>query len=130
MEGSHYPPGPQQGQPGGPGGAPPPGYGYGPPPHWGPGPWMARRRLQHPTETKPFFLTSEFAGTLVAIIALAITAAADNSIDSRFFWLLTTIMVAAYVLSRGIAKSGSKSRAWDPRDDMLHRGSGETQQHE
>jgi hypothetical protein len=27
-------------------------------------------------------------------------------------------MVGAYILSRGIAKSGTKSRSYDPREDM------------
>ena len=111
----------------GPGGPTPPpgpmygGYGPGYGPRFGFGGGWGGPRRQFPIETKPFFLTSEFVGTLIAIIALGITAAADNSIDSRFFWGFTTIMVAFYVLSRGIAKSGTKSRAWDPREDLMRR---------
>ncbi len=77
-------------------------------------------------ETKPFFLTSEFFGTLLVIVAMAIGAAVAEDFDSRLFWILTTALVAAYVLSRGIAKSGTKSRAADPREDMdlFHRGGG------
>ena len=132
-EGRRYdqPTGPGGGVPGGipPGGMPvggqmgPPGPMYGGHGGWGPGYGygFGGMRRQFPIETKPFFLTSEFAGTLLAIIALGITAAADNSIDSRFFWGFTTIMVAFYVLSRGIAKSGTKSRAWDPREDLIRR---------
>ena len=117
-------------------GEPGPGYGYsGPGPSYGPGPWGgpwggrfgygrgfgARQML--PIETKPFFLTSEFAAVVLAIIGLAITAGASESIDAWRFWILTTVLVSFYVLSRGIAKSGTKSRSADPREDLL-RGAG------
>jgi hypothetical protein len=84
------------------------GYGYGPP----------RLRRQYPIETKPFFLTSEFAAAVLAVLALAITAAASDSIDAWRFWLLTTGITSAYLLSRGIAKSGTRSNASDPREQM------------
>jgi hypothetical protein len=89
------------------------GYGYG-------GGFGQRRPM--PIETKPFFLTSEFFGTLLAIVALAIGAATVEDVDSRLFWTLTTALVAAYVLSRGIAKSGTKSQSWDPREDLFRPG--------
>ena len=76
-------------------------------------------RRQYPIETKPFFLTSEFLTFTLATIALLITAAVDNSIDSRFFWILETALVAFYMLSRGLAKAGTKSRSADPREDLL-----------
>ena len=86
------------------------GWGY------GGGPWM--RRPSMPIETKPFFLTSEFFGVLVLIAAMGIGAASSDGFDARMFWILTTAAVSAYVVSRGIAKSGTKSRAFDPREDM------------
>jgi hypothetical protein len=89
------------------------GYGYG----YGMG-GFPRMRRQYPIETKPFFLTSEFAAALVAVVALAITAAASESIDAWRFWLLTTGITCAYLLSRGIAKSGTRSNASDPREQM------------
>lgn len=100
--------------------APPPypAYGGG----WGGGPGYGRMfgpRRPLPIETKPFFLTSEFAALVLAILALLITTASDNSIDSRLFWILTTVLVSFYMLSRGIAKSGTKSRSIDPREDLL-----------
>ena len=97
------PPGPMYG--GGYGGG---GWGY------GRGPWRP-----HPIETKPFFLTSEFFGALLLIVAIAISAASDDGFDSPRFWTLTTVVVAAYVVSRGIAKSGTKSRATDPREQLF-----------
>jgi len=85
------------------------GYGGG----WGYG----RMRQSFPVETKPFFLTSEFWGVLALIVGLAIAAGTSESVDARLFWMLTTAAVIGYVFSRGIAKSGTKSRSWDPRED-------------
>jgi hypothetical protein len=31
---------------------------------------------------------------------------------------MSTILVAAYTISRGIAKAGTRSHAWDPRDEI------------
>ena len=88
-------------------------YGYG-------GGYGMRRPL--PIETKPFFLTSEFFGVLLAIVGLSIGAATVEDVDSRLFWILTTALVSAYVISRGIAKSGTKSQSWDPREDLFRPG--------
>ena len=96
------------------------------PMHSGYGPWGYgggfRARPPVPIETKPFFLTSEFFGVLVLIAAMAIGAATNDGFDARLFWILTTALVAAYVVSRGIAKSGTKSRSWDPREELFQRG--------
>ena len=102
--GTDVPPGPMYGGYGG-------GWGYGRP--WRP------QHPQHPIETKPFFLTSEFFGALVLIVAMAISAASDDAFDARLFWALTTAVVCFYLLSRGIAKSGTKSRAGDPREQLF-----------
>jgi hypothetical protein len=75
------------------------------------------------TETRPSFLTSEFLFTILGVIAIAITAATAADIDSRLATELITGLLAAYTISRGIAKSGSRSSANDPRDD-LHLGDG------
>ena len=88
---------------------PGPVYGYGR--GWG-------MRPQYPIETKPFFLTSEFWGSLALIVALAIGAGTSDDIDARLFWILATAITGAYVISRGIAKSGTRSRAYDPREDL------------
>jgi hypothetical protein len=72
-------------------------------------------------ETKPFFMTSEFAFYALMTLALLITAAVDNSIDARWFWLLEIPLTIGYLLSRGIAKSGSRTPSYDPRDEALVR---------
>src|ERR1700712_1702983 len=96
-------------------------YGYAPQPSYGRrlgggmGSGMGRGGW---SETKPFYMTSEFLGTLACVIAIAITAAIAADLDSRGASALIAGLVAAYTLSRGIAKSGTRSRATDPRDDL------------
>ena len=86
------------------------------------------RRPVHDSETKPFFLTSEFLVFVIFLMGLGITASESPSIDARFFWSAATVVTAFYMLSRGIAKSGTRSRAHDPREDLdLNIGHGHTQ---
>ena len=80
--------------------------------------WAAPPRRVHDSETKPFFLTSEFLVFVIFLMGLGITAGESTSIDARFFWEAATVATSFYMLSRGIAKSGSKSRAHDPREDL------------
>jgi hypothetical protein len=82
--------------------------------------WMAPppSRHVHDTETRPFFVTSEFLVYVLLLMGLAITAGSSPSIDARFFWQWATLATIAYMLSRGFAKSGSRSRSWDPREDL------------
>jgi hypothetical protein len=83
-----------------------------------------RRRALFPvhgdytSETKPFYLTSEFLVYALFMIGLGIAAATDATIDSRFFWIWGTIATVAYMLSRGLAKAGTRSRAHYPREDI------------
>jgi hypothetical protein len=81
-------------------------------------PYGMRLRRNYPIETKPFFLTSEFAVSLVTVIAIAITAATSHAFGAWRAWILITGIVAAYNLSRGIAKSGTRSNASDPRENL------------
>lgn len=77
------------------------------------------RRLA--TETKQAFKTTEFWTYLIILIALLI---AGNSIEGEegqagdYFaadkvWLYVTILTFGYLLSRGLAKSGSRDPYWD-----------------
>ena len=79
--------------------------------------WFPARQ-DYSSETKPFYLTSEFLVFALYLMGLAIAASTSPSIDARLFWILTTIVVAAYLLSRGIAKAATRSRAHDPREDI------------
>ncbi len=80
--------------------------------------WMAKPRAIHDSETRPFFVTSEFLAYSLFLIGLGITASTSPSIDARFFWTWTGLATIAYMISRGLAKSGSRSRSHDPREDM------------
>ena len=73
----------------------------------------ATRRLA--TETKQAFKTTEFWAMLALIVAILI---AGNAIESEEggpdvfaadkVWLYITILGSAYMISRGLAKSGSR----------------------
>jgi hypothetical protein len=115
----------------------PPNYGYAQPPGYGArAPYGFGRGLgfghRGPSETKPFFLTSEFVMSVVAAIAIAISAATMHAFGGWRAWILIAAIVCSYNLSRGIAKAGTRSRAHDPREDVdLHfgRGHDERQHH-
>ncbi|WP_309069074.1 hypothetical protein [Microbacterium sp.] len=100
------PPGPgYQGQPG--------QGSYAPAPNAYPQAHGAPRRLQ---EMKSTFLTTEFIAFVVVSLAVLIAAAVvDNGEDGQGFgadkaWLYVTILAVGYMISRGLAKSGSRSR--------------------
>ena len=80
--------------------------------------WAAPPRTTYTTETKPFFLTSEFVLYVLYEMGLGIAASTSPSIDARLFWILTTIATVGYMVARGIAKAGTRSRAHDPREDI------------
>ena len=85
--------------------------------------WRARwgppaPRTTYTSETKPFFLTSEFLVFVLYLMGLGIAASTSDDVDARLFWILATIAASAYMLSRGIAKAATRSRAYDPREDI------------
>jgi hypothetical protein len=77
-----------------------------------------RSPRMHGSETKPFFLTSEFVVSLLASIGIAITAASSTAFGAWRAWILIAALVAAYTVSRGIAKCGTRSNATDPRENL------------
>jgi hypothetical protein len=60
------------------------------------------------TEARPGVLTSEFMLTLLTAITLVIAGYVSEAFPERLAWILFAGVIAAYVLSRGIAKAGSK----------------------
>jgi hypothetical protein len=80
--------------------------------------WNAPPRAIHDSETRPFYVTSEFLVYVLFLMGLGIAAGSSDNIDDRFFWAAATVISSIYMLSRGIAKSGSRSRAYDPREDI------------
>ena len=79
--------------------------------------WFPERG-SYTSETKPFYLTSEFLVFALYLMGLGIAASTSPSIDARLFWILATVAVVGYMLSRGIAKAATRSRAHDPREDI------------
>ena len=81
------------------------------------------RRLA--TETKQAFKTTEFWAMLGVIGAILISAAVINGGDTggtdefiaRQAWLYVAIVAGAYLISRGLAKSGSSDPYTESRDD-------------
>jgi hypothetical protein len=73
------------------------------------------RRLS--TETKAAFKTTEFFAYIAVLAGILIAGALVDSSDAggygaRQVWLYATILTVGYLLSRGLAKSGSR----DPYD--------------
>jgi hypothetical protein len=68
------------------------------------------------TETKQAFKTTEFWAMATVIVAILVSAAAIKGGDSsgtdefiaRQAWLYVAIITGAYLVSRGLAKSGSR----------------------
>lgn len=64
-------------------------------------------------ETKPFFMTSEFLAAAALIAGILIATGMNDNLDAPRGWLYAAIVGAAYILSRGLAKSGTR----DPNPD-------------
>ena len=83
--------------------------------HGATAPRHATRRLS--TETKAAFKTTEFFAYVAVLAGILIAGALVDSSDAggygaRQVWLYATILTVGYLLSRGLAKSGSR----DPYD--------------
>ena len=61
-------------------------------------------------ETKAAFKTTEFLAYLATVAGVLIASAVDDSIDARLAWILVAAVGIGYMLSRGLAKSGSHHR--------------------
>jgi hypothetical protein len=66
-------------------------------------------------ETKEFFKTSEFlvwaltvAAVLLAGLMIGDDGGADDNLTAPTVWSLVTLLSVAYIVSRGIAKAGTK----------------------
>jgi hypothetical protein len=69
-------------------------------------------------ETKPFFLTSEFLAAAALIAGILIATGMNDNLDAPRGWLYAAIVGAAYIVSRGIAKAGTR----DPNPDRFGGG--------
>ena len=83
---------------------------------------LVSRRVSSQTgdETKLSLKTTEFWAMGGVIAAILIAAAVSDSLDGVRAWTLVTVVAAAYILSRGLAKAGSRYTGGDDpldRDD-------------
>ena len=65
------------------------------------------------TETKASFKTTEFFAFLAIVVGVLIAAAVVDQADAgglgaKQAWLYVTILTVGYMVSRGLAKSGSR----------------------
>lgn len=86
---------------------------------------VARTR-SHGEETKPSFKTTELIVYVVAVLGVLIASyvvgdRANNDGSDIFAadkaWWYITLLTIGYMVSRGLAKSGSRSSDHDPRTD-------------
>jgi hypothetical protein len=83
----------------------------------------APTRHRRSTETKAAFKTTELIAYVLAVAAvliagLVIDEANEGGLGARQVWLYVTILTVGYLLSRGLAKSGSRDPYWE--DDDRH----------
>jgi len=60
------------------------------------------------TETRPSFRTSEFIAFVVTSLLVILAAYTDEAFDVDHGWTLVAILAVGYMLSRGIAKAGTR----------------------
>ncbi len=68
----------------------------------------ATRRVS--TETKASFKTTEFIAYLVAVVGVLIASAMTDKSDfgTQEAWFYVSLLTIGYMVSRGLAKSGSR----------------------
>jgi hypothetical protein len=82
------------------------------------------RRLS--TETKAAFKTTEFVAYVAAVVGVLVAAAIVDATDfgSQDAWFFVTLLTIGYMVSRGLAKSGSRDfydSEQDNYDDISNR---------
>ncbi len=60
------------------------------------------------TEARPGILTSEMWMTWIGAIVLVIAAYVSDTFTTNLGWILAASLFGAYILSRGLAKAGSR----------------------
>jgi len=74
---------------------------------------IARNDRRISTETKSAFKTTEMIAYVVTVIGVLVAAAVVDNADAgglgaKQAWLYVTILTVGYMVSRGLAKSGSR----------------------
>src|SRR3954453_7458275 len=68
------------------------------------------------TGTKSAFKTTEMIAYVIVTVAVLIAGAVADGFGSRSVWLYATILTVGYMISRGLAKSGSHEPYTDDYD--------------
>jgi hypothetical protein len=78
---------------------------------------VAARPVRPWTETKPALRTTEFVAYVVTVVAVLVASALVGDTDGRgdvFLadkaWFYVTLLTVGYLISRGLAKAGSRAR--------------------
>jgi hypothetical protein len=59
-------------------------------------------------ETKPSFKTTELLTMIGVVVAILIASAVADNFDAPRAWTLIAVVASAYMVARGLAKSGSR----------------------
>jgi hypothetical protein len=73
------------------------------------------RAVRRTTETKHSTKTTELYVLVAAVIGVLVAASQADNLDARGAWQLVAALAIGYMISRGLAKSGS-SEAYTDRD--------------
>ena len=65
-------------------------------------------RTSPSAETKPSFKTTELIVMAAAVAGVLVAAMMDDSLNTQWAWILVSALAIGYMLSRGLAKSGSR----------------------
>jgi hypothetical protein len=66
------------------------------------------RATRESTETKQSTKTSELYAFAAAVVGVLIAAQYTDDLTARWAWILVSALTIGYMLSRGLAKSGSR----------------------
>lgn len=74
------------------------------------------------SETKPSFKTSEIIAYVAAVLGVLIASAVTDASDfgAQEAWFYVTLLTIGYLVSRGLAKSGSRNYYDDDADEHNH----------
>jgi hypothetical protein len=73
-----------------------------------------RGGLRRFSETKPSLITTEFYAMIAGIVGTIVAGESNGSWHDRWVWQVVAAIAIGYMVSRGLAKSGSMD---DRRDD-------------
>jgi hypothetical protein len=65
------------------------------------------RAMRRSTETKHSSKTTELYALIAAVVGVLVAAQVTDDLTARWAWILVSALAIGYMLSRGLAKSGS-----------------------